>query len=160
MMMDDPPFEPDRALFARWRAAADQAAALDALPLAAYAEGRLGEAEAAPIEAALAADPALLDTLIALRFVAETAAPSPGLIATAQALVPAKANPVLVAFRPRASLVGRIAAWGAVAASLLVVSLAGFDLGVRTEHAVSAEAGYDAPADLLDPSSLAGDDIG
>ncbi len=42
-MMDDPPFEPDRALFARWRDAAPAPEIPDALTLAAYAEGRLDE---------------------------------------------------------------------------------------------------------------------
>ena len=54
MMMDDPPFVPDRALVARWRDAsvpalrlldrsAEPIVAEDAMMLAAYADGRLNE---------------------------------------------------------------------------------------------------------------------
>jgi hypothetical protein len=165
MMMDDPPFERDRALFAQWRAAAAEpmASAPDALLLAAYAEGRLTEAEAAPVEAALAADPALLDTLLALRQPAEPAQPSTMSIQAAQALVAGQSDPVVVPFRRRAAGLGRFSgglAWAAVAASLLLVSMVGFDLGVRTEHVVNATASADSPSDLLDPFSLSGDDIG
>ena len=165
MMMDDPPFERDRALFARWRAATAEPLAMapDALLLAAYAEGRLSEAEAEPVEAALAADPELLDMLLALRRPVESASPTPGLIRSAQALVADRPDPVVVPFRPRNAGLGRVSgslAWGAVAASLLLVAMVGFDLGVRTEHAVNATTLYDSPSDLLDPSSLSGDDIG
>lgn len=165
-MMDDPPFEPDRALFARWHAARDAAATAPALPdaltLAAYAEGRLGEAAAEAVEAALAADPELLDTLLALRAPPRAAA-SAALIRSAQALV--RAEPVVVPFPVRKPAAARPVrawlAWGAVAASLLLVSVAGFNLGAATSHAVdTTAAGDESPSDLLDLSSLAGDDIG
>jgi hypothetical protein len=168
MMMDDPPFEPDRALFQRWReaAATPMATAPDALMLAAYAEGRLTEAESEQLEAALAVDPELLDTLLALRRPAGSAIPSAALIQSAQSCVPDRSDAVVVPFRGQVAVpaaLGRVTAWlawGAVAASLLLVSMAGFDLGVRTQHAVNASASYETPADLLDPSSLSGDDIG
>src|SRR5579859_6247623 len=147
MMMDDPPFEPDPSLVARWRAAGGvqpveseaagpAATAPDALTLAAYAEGRLDAAEAERVEAALAADPELLDTLLALRLPPATETPSAALIRSAQALVsaPSAADPVVVPFgrRPAREVppprLKAWLAWGAVAASLLLVSLAGFDL--------------------------------
>jgi anti-sigma factor RsiW len=163
MMMDDPPFEPDRALVERWRAAVDAAAPPpDAMILAAYAEGRLDDAAAEQVEAALAADPELLDTLLALRAPAETALPSPALIRSTQALV--AADPVVVPFIRRAAPARGLnawLAWGAVAASLLLVSLAGFDLGMQTGHAVdTVSVSDDSPSDLLDLSSFTGDDIG
>jgi len=167
MMMDDPPFEPDRALFARSHAARDAAAPVPALPdaltLAAYAEGRLDDAAAEAVEAALAADPDLLETLLALRAPAEPESASAKLVHSAQALVPAE--PVVVPFPARKRVAPRPVkawlAWGAVAASLLLVSVAGFDVGLATGHNVSATtAGDDSPSDLLDLSGLTGDDIG
>ncbi len=166
MMMDDPPFEPDRALFARWHAARDAAAPAPALPdavtLAAYAEGRLDDAAAEAVEAALAADPDLLETLLALRAPPQPEAAA-AVIRSAQALV--RAEPVVVPFPVRkpgaARPVKAWLAWGAVAASLLLVSVAGFDMGLATGHDVSAtSAGDDSPSDLLDLSGLTGDDIG
>ncbi len=163
MMMDDPPFEPDRALVARWRDATTAPVPPDALTLAAYAEGRLGETEAEAVEAALATDPALLETLLALRAPAETETASATLIHSAQALVRAEA--VVVPFPARKPVAARPVtawlAWGAVAASLLLVSVAGFNLGVATGHTADAiSAGDESPSDLLDLSSLTGDDVG
>jgi anti-sigma factor RsiW len=161
MMMEDPPFEPDKALAARWRAAAASAPAPDMLTLAAYAEGRLDEAAAEAVEAALAADPELLDTYLALRAPAETEAASAALIRSAQALV--RTEPVVVPFPTRkpAAPVKAWLAWGAVAASLLLVSVAGFNLGMATVPRTDAVSTSDeSPSDLLDLSSLAGDDIG
>lgn len=165
-MMEDPPFEPDKALAARWRAAAAAASASeipDALTLAAYAEGRLDETEAEAVEAALAADPELLDTLLALRTLPEPEAASAELIRAAQALV--RAEPVVVPFHSRKPAPMRPVrawlAWGAVAASLLLVSVAGFDLGMATSHTLSApNAGDVSPSELLDLSGLTSDDIG
>lgn len=168
MMMDDPPFEPDKALAARWRSARaiDRAPDRpDALTLAAYAEGRLDEAAAEAVEAALAADPELLDTLLALRAPIEPEVASVALIRSAQSL--GRGEPVVVPFpapRPGAAAprpVKAWLAWGAVAASLLLVSAAGFDLGLKTEHTINATAAIDdSPSDLLDLSDLTGDDVG
>src|SRR5579859_4651655 len=149
MMMEDPPFEPDRALTARWRSAratADPAPETpDALTLAAYAEGRLDEAATEAVEAALAADPELLDTLLALRAEPAPETASAALIHSAQALV--RAESVVVAFPTRKpappSRVNAWLVWGAVAASLLLVSVAGFDMGLATGHTVGATAAGD-----------------
>jgi anti-sigma factor RsiW len=164
MMMDDPPFEPDKALAARWLAVRDTAPATpDALTLAAYAEGRLDDAAAEAVEAALAADPDLLDTLLALRAPPEIESASAALILSAQSLV--RAEPVVVPFPSRKPApshpVKAWFAWGAVAASLLLVSVAGFNMGLATGHpADAATAGDESPSDLLDLSGLTGDDIG
>jgi anti-sigma factor RsiW len=162
-MMDDAPFEPDRALFARWRDATPAPALPDALTLAAYAEGRLDDAAIEAVEAALAADPELIETLLALRAPAQTETASAVLIRSAQALV--RAEPIVVPFPSRKAAAPRPVkawlAWGAVAASLLLVSVAGFNLGLETGHSVGVgAAGDDSPSDLLDLSSLTGDDIG
>ncbi len=162
-MMDDPPFEPDRALVARWRDAAPAPEAPDALTLAAYAEGRLDDTEAEAVEAALAADPELLESLLALRAPVDAETASTALIRSAQALVRAEA--VVVPFPGRKPVAARPVtawlAWGAVAASLLLVSVAGFNLGVATGHTADAISAVDeSSSDLLDLSSLTGDDVG
>jgi|HubBroStandDraft_1064217.scaffolds.fasta_scaffold00011_22 hypothetical protein len=170
-MIEDPPFEPDPALVDRWRraVAAPVGAAPDALVLAAYAEGRSSDLEIEEVEAALAADPALLDTLLALGRPVQPVIASAAFIGSVQGLVPVGTSPVVVPFfffRPRPAAAGSRArvspalAWAAVAASLLLVSVAGFDLGMRTERLVNAADTFESPGDLLDPSSLPGDDIG
>jgi hypothetical protein len=157
-MIDDPSFEPDRALFKRWRAAASGAGAArpDALTLAAYVDGRLAGAAAEAVEAALAADPQLLDLLLVLRQPEPPAIASAALIRSAQDLVPA---PRRAAGPQAAGGVTPWYAWGAIAASLLIVAIGGFDLGMRTAYAVNAASAADSPGDLLDPSSLSGDDF-
>jgi anti-sigma factor RsiW len=175
--MADPPFDRDPALARRWL---DAAAALpapdtpDALTLAAYAEGRLDDAAAAAVEAALAADPALLDALLTLRQPAETTIPSAALIQSAQALVGMAAGDsgggqaAILPFRrnatdqrrPAIGSTRRWLAWGAVAAGLMIVSTAGFNLGMSTAEAFNPPAATDLTGDLLDPSGLAGDDSG
>jgi anti-sigma factor RsiW len=157
-MIDDPPFEPDRALFTRWRATASGAgtATPDALDLAAYADGRLTDAAADAVEAALATDPELLDLLLALRQPVPQAIASAALIRSAKELVPQSRR---AAGREAASRVNPWYAWGAIAAGLLIVAIGGFDLGMRTAYAVNAVVASDSPGDLLDPSSLSGDDF-
>lgn len=175
--MADPPFDRDPALARRWL---DAAAALpapdapDALTLAAYAAGRLDDAAAEAVEAALAADPVLLDTLLALRQPPETEIPSTALIRSAQALVAPRTgeggtgHAGILPFRRntsdhKRSSIGRARgwlAWGAVAAGLMIVSTAGFNLGMRTAEAFNPPMTADVTSDLLDPSGLAGDDSG
>ncbi|HVJ54485.1 MAG TPA: hypothetical protein VM689_18635 [Aliidongia sp.] len=162
-MTDETPFEPDRTLYERWRSlpSAPAAAPPDAMTLAAYLDGRLDESGSAAIEAALAADPKLLDLLLDLRR-PMAAEPAPGgIVARAQALVdalPAKVVP----FRPRRTNgMSALMAWGAMAASLVLVSLVGFDLGVRTEQSLSAPGtASESPTDLFYQSGTLDDGIG
>ena len=164
-MSDATPFESDRPLYERWRSSMTGPAVPppDMLTLAAYLDGRLDEAAAEPVEAALATDPALLEALLELRRPLTPENPSPALIAHAQAVVENGQAPVVVPFRGRAHRAGPIgawAAWGAVAASLVVVSLVGFDLGIRTEQAISGPVGTELSNDLFYQSSLQDDGIG
>jgi hypothetical protein len=158
-MNDDAPFQPDRTLYERWRShesvPADADAELDPMLLAAYLEGRLGEDEAAPLEQLLAADPAALDDLIACDPVTPEI-PSTAFIARAQALV---GTATILPFAPR-RVVTAWAAWGAVAASLVLISLVGFSLGMQTERNFNGSTGIGTSIDILDQSSGLGDGIG
>lgn len=163
-MNDDAPFQPDRTLYERWRShasvPADADAELDPMQLAAYLEGRLGEDEAAPLEQLLAADPAALDDLIACDPVTPEI-PSAAFITRAQALV---GTATVLPFAPRAAPPRRVmtawAAWGAVAASLVLISLVGFSLGMQTERNFNGSTGIGTSIDILDQSSGSGDGIG
>ena len=111
-----------KALWRRYRAWAetppDAAAEPDAVALAAYLDGAGAEGERAAIEAWLAAQPEHLDLLIAARAAQGLAAPPPaGLVRRAGALVepPYRAVPIV--------------AWAAAAAALLLVAVAGFEMG-------------------------------
>jgi len=173
-MNDDAPFQPDRTLYERWRShesisakppteSAEPSAELDPMLLAAYLEGRLGEADAVPLERLLAADPAALDDLIDWRaqpIVPEAA--SAAFIRRAQDLVPAA---TILPFVPRPApnrpAVTAWAAWGAVAASLVLISLVGFSLGMQTERNFNGSTGVGTSIDILDQSSgLLGDGVG
>jgi anti-sigma factor RsiW len=117
----------------RWRATSRKAAPVDPLLLAAYAEGRLDETAAEPVEAWLADNPEALEDIIAARAArdANDAAVPEGHIVRASALLAPAAE--IVPF-PSARVVRRrgwrdAAAWGAIAASLLATSMFGFELG-------------------------------
>ncbi|MDB5361452.1 MAG: hypothetical protein JWO51_2749 [Rhodospirillales bacterium] len=163
-MNDDAPFQPDRTLYERWRShesgSADPTAELDPMILAAYLEGRLSEDDAAPLERLLAADPAALDDLLACDPVTPEIS-SAAFVARAQALV---AGTTVVPFAPRAAAPRRIvtawAAWGAVAASLVLISLVGFSLGMQTERNFNRSTGVGTSIDILDQSNGLGDGIG
>ena len=163
-MNDDAPFQPDRTLYERWRShesgPADADAELDPMLLAAYLEGRLGEDEAAPLEQLLAADPAALDDLIACDPVTPEI-PSAAFISRAQTLV---GTATILPFAPRAAQPRRVvtawAAWGAVAASLVLISLVGFSLGMQTERNFNGSTGIGTSIDILDQSGGLGDGIG
>ncbi len=110
--------------------------AVDEMLLAAWLEGQLDEEEAAPIERALLDNPELLEDLAALRLGArQHPVADPALVARACALVPAGgvASAAVVPFVRPASAKPRPLSvwlsWGAVAASVAVVSLVGFNLG-------------------------------
>lgn len=154
-----------RALWRRWRTLAvagmeDRALAPDPLLLAAYAEGRLDEAAAAPVELWLAAHPETLTEtladLTAARAAPATEAAPEAFIARAAALVGA-ADPKIVAFR-RPQVRGlrnwrSLAAWSGIAASLLATSLIGFELGSDTYVSLtgSQTSAISAFHDLFDP---------
>jgi hypothetical protein len=162
-MTDETPFEPDRTLFERWRSlpSAPAAAPPDTMTLAAYLDGRLDESGSAAIEAALAADPKLLDALLDLRQPLAAEPVPDGFVARARALVDAPPAKV-VPFRPRrTSGMSALAAWGAMAAGLVLVSLVGFDLGVRTEQSFSTPGlASESPTDLFYQPSTLDDGIG
>jgi len=158
----------DAALWQRWRlqahSAAGDAAALD---LAAYAESRLDEAQAEPVEAWLFANPEALAELSAVRAAAVEPLPQApeAMIARAAALV-APAAATVVPFRPRHAAPRpswRMAiAWSGMAASLMATSLVGFTIG---NNAYLTFVGTDQPVaestlhELLDPpSAIFGDD--
>jgi len=177
-MNDDAHFQPDRALFERWRshepASVETPTALDLDPmlLAAYLDGRLDEAAAAPIERLLAADPEALGDLVDLK--AHPVAPeiasaafvrnaqalvSPALVSPAATILPFAARPAAHRSAPRR--VTAWAAWGAVAASLILISLVGFDVGMQTERNINDASGSGASIDILDQSNvLLGDGVG
>jgi hypothetical protein len=125
------------ALWQRWRIGASVAAnpaAPDLLVLAAYADGRLDEAQAEPVEGWLADHPDVLADLIAAQQAALAPLPSlasEALIARAAALVPSLPGNVILLgrTRARAPLWRSAVAWGGLAASLVGTSLVGFALG-------------------------------
>ncbi len=127
----------DRRLWQRWQALGEtsRAAEPDALTLAAYAEGRLSEAEAAPVEAWLAAMPEALSDIVAARS-ADRHPPqevNERLLRKACELVPGASAPAsaeILPFRPRRLPPLRAAiAWSGIAASILCTSLVGFSMG-------------------------------
>jgi hypothetical protein len=168
-MNDDAPYQFDRTLYERWRshesAPAEAPAALDPMLFATYLGGRLDEADAAVLEQLFAADPEALDDLIdsgAHPVVPEI--PSAGFILRAQALIPAtpavRPEAAVLPFAPRPR-VAAWAAWGAIAASLVLISLVGFSLGMQTERNFNGATGIGTSIDILDQSSgLLGDGVG
>ena len=154
--------ERDRALWRRLRAerldtmakdgAAEDGGAPDEMALAAYLEGRLGEAERAKVEAWLAAAPAGLDLLLAAR----EALSEPGMAAPeavvrrAAALVPDPSGRKLAdrargIFAPLWQPLG----WSGAVAGVLVACVVGFELGrsgyessVTLAQLERAEAGF------------------
>lgn len=150
-------FEDGQALWLRLRAAEDP----DPLLLAAYAEGRLEDRLAREmVERWLATDPEAAADVAAIR-AGETDAPEiPAAVlervtARAEALVAAPGGRV-VAFRQasRGPLRG-FAQWGALAASLVMVSYLGFALGSDTFTSLMAPDRDGGPAlnDMIDPPS-------
>jgi hypothetical protein len=162
-MNDELPFEKDPALFRQWLR--HQPAEFDFMPpdfippdfmtLAAYAEGNATAAESALVEAALAADPALLDATLALGGPITPEIPSAALLRRAQGLRAAPSHRRVLPFAPAARRrLSPILAWGALAASLVLMSLVGFDVGIRAERATMPAAFQVSPLDLLDQSEL------
>ncbi len=165
-MSDDAPFEPDRLLFEQWRSHPAGAAIEppDMLTLAAYLEGRLDEGAAQAVEAALAADAMLLDLVLELRQPIEPESVPPAVLVRAQALVGTSSNIVPLRREARRDRLGPWAAWGAVAASLVLVSMVGFNLGISTEQdfggTVGVAAASETSNDLFYQSSPTDDGLG
>jgi anti-sigma factor RsiW len=153
----------DRRLWRRWQALGEDSrvAEPDMLLLAAYAEGRLSEAEAEPVEAWLAATPDRLSDIIAAR---TTYQRPPRLVfehvlETAYELVPGEATPAgaeILPFRPRLRPQWRTAiAWSSLAASILCASLVGFSMGSDAYTNLSgAQAVDSSTTDSLGTPSL------
>jgi hypothetical protein len=157
----------ERALWRRWsmRGRVD-APAPDALALAAYAEGRLSETAAEPLELWLAAHPEALSEILA-----DIAAARGATLDAAEATIIAKASALVTGVRDNVVPLRRAApgwrnalAWSSVAASLLAASLAGFAMGsdayrnfARTQTAEAASDTLDAAAAL---DSVFNDDSG
>lgn len=150
-----PGLEEGRALWRRLPRAVGSrtgAEAVDPLELAAWLEGRLDEAAAARIEAALADDPGLLDLAVAARAALDDPAPAPDRL-----LVRARAS-----FAPTVSLAGqarqggglrawwRRMEWAAIGASFLIAAAGGFALGDGIGSNVQASSEFE----LADSSSL------
>jgi anti-sigma factor RsiW len=151
----------ERDLWRRWRARGEpQAAAPGAALLAAYADYRLSESEAEPVESWLADHPAAWPELVALR--AAVAAPAAsadadeamiaracGLVADREALAPG--SNVVPLRRPPVRGWRNALAWSSVAASLVAVSLVGFTMGSDAYQSLAGLSGGDsAQATVLD----------
>lgn len=153
----------DRRLWQRWQALGEESrvAEPDAMLLAAYAEGRLSEAEAETVEAWLAAIPEALGDVIAAR----TAYQHPPrlvferILDKASELVPGAATvpgAEILPFRPKRLPQWRTTlAWSSIAASLLCASLAGFSMGSDAYmNLAGANRADSAAADGLGTTSL------
>lgn len=141
-MVGDRKTERDRALWRRYRMGAATGAtpgAPDPALIASYLDGGLDDSERAAVEAWLAATPDALDALIGTqRSLADGARPivPPALIRGAKALVVPAASRQRPADRSRggsalASLL-RTFEWSGVAAAVIVVCVAGFQLGLSS----------------------------
>jgi len=163
----------DAALWRRWRLQSQSAPGLEApdpVLLAAYAEGRLDDAEAEPVEAWLAENPAALEDLLAAAAAGIEALPAAPerVMLRAEALVPAGSTdpgkvvpfPLVAAHRRQAWRT--VVSWGALAASLLVTSFVGFGIGndayesLARPPTIVESIGHE----LLDPPSTLFDDAG
>jgi hypothetical protein len=153
----------DRRLWRRWQALGEESRVAEPEPLllAAYAEGRLNEAEAEPVEAWLAATPEALTDIVAAR---STYHRPPRLVfehilGKASELVPGAAEPAsaqILPFRPRLRPQWRTAiAWSSLAACILCASLVGFSMGSDAYANLSGTQAVDSStADGLGTPSL------
>jgi anti-sigma factor RsiW len=148
----------EAGLWRRWRAATGDSVAgwePDAVALAAYAEDRLDAETVAAVEAWLTDNPLSAQDILAARQVREETLPEApeAIVARAAALVGSGDAQILPFRRPTArprSWRGAVG-WGAVAASLLVASLAGFAMGNDTYTTLAGGASASLSQELLDP---------
>ena len=150
----------NEALWRRWRAEsrADRPVATpDAMALAAYAEGRMSETEAEAIEAWLALYPAALAEVIAARDMAQHPPhlSYAAIVAHAGALVPAGTSNVVSLRRPAPRWRSALA-WSGIAASLVMASMVGFEMGSDAYAGLSdTQISQPSQSDGLDtPASL------
>jgi hypothetical protein len=142
-MTDDSGDRGGRALWTRLPRRPAPARAVSPEDLAAWLDGRLDEAAAARVEAALVADPALLDAALETHRVqtGPLAAVPDRLVVRARALV----APAVVAAAPRFGFwggwLGRGVRWGAIGTLALVISVGGFALGDGTQSALAGQRG-------------------
>ena len=146
----------DAALWRRWRSAAAPVDAVepDPLLLAAYVENRLDPAEADLVEEWLVAHPALLEDVLAARRAAQTALPEspPAVVARATALLH-HGDAQVLAFRRPVRRWREAAAWGGIAASLVITSVVGFNLGTDVYGSLAGNGSATLSQELLDPPS-------
>jgi hypothetical protein len=149
------------ALWQRWRQGTPVAANRaepDPLLLAAWADGRLDEAKAEPVEEWLVDHPDALDDLLAAQEAALAAPPAiagEALIERACALVPLLPDNVIPLRRAGSRAPRWLSAvrWSGLAASLVVTGFVGFALGnnAYVNFAGQAPAAESALHELLDP---------
>lgn len=149
------------ALWARargsWREGVAASAEPDPMTLAAYLEGRLDEAAAAPVEAWMAADPEALDSVLSARAaLAETPPEVPRHVA-------ARARDIVRGRTGRATRAGaggallgwftgvlRPAVWAGATAAVLLASVSGFELGrAGVENLAALDAAVAADVRLV-----------
>jgi len=149
------------ALWARardpWRKGVAAPAEPDPLTLAAYLEGRLDEAAAAPVEAWMVADPEALDSVLSARAALAEAPPEVPRHVTARArhIVCGRAGRVTPS-RSGGALFGwftgilRPAVWAGATAAVLLASVSGFELGrAGVENLAALDAAVAADVRLV-----------
>jgi hypothetical protein len=157
-MTDDAQQGDERTLHALWRAGRPADLVVpDALTLAAYAENGLDESEAAAVEHALSLDLDLFDAIVAARGEPEFATVPPELLRRAEAAHPDRLSAKVLPFRRRPAALPQlrdVVGWGALAATLLLVSYMGFGLGASAQQALEGANNAES-VDILDASDAA-----
>ena len=146
---------------ALWRGrAAPAAAAVSAVEVAAWLDGRLAGADAARVEAAMAADPALLQTALEASVALRDATPdaqSERLTVRARALVEPPVRGRAPGSGGLAGLFGRGwragLEWSGAAAAVLAVSIGGFSLGSGFGSAYAQSSQSEASLYIVGPAS-------
>jgi len=144
----------EAALWRRWRSAAGPGSPVepDPLLLAAYAEDRLGPAEVDLVEEWLAAHPAAIADVQAARRAAAAALPdSPATVVARATALLRHGNAQVLAFRRPVPRWRKAAVWGSMAASLVLASVVGFNLGADVYGNFAAATSVSLSQELLDP---------
>jgi len=152
----------ERRLWQRWRALGEESpvAEPDAMLLAAYAEGRLSEADAEPVEAWLAELPDALSDVVAARTADQSRLVDERILDKAGGLVPGPAtrSAKVLPFpprRPQRLPQWRTAlTWSSIAASLLCASLVGFSMGSDAYANLSGTQAVDTAVEGLGAPGL------